>query len=123
MNITQFTTELQKKTGFVFYYDDRQFDTITFNFSVTRQSLSNILETAFSSTDFYFGIDDRNRVFITRGQPVFTSIGVTRSRVHKTSALRKQLEDSVVRSAFAGVAGVKTLESVTISAALNVKST
>jgi hypothetical protein len=123
MNITEFATELQKKTGFVFYYDDRQFDTITFNFSVTRQSLSNLLEAAFSSTDFFFGIDDRNRVFITRGQPVFTSIGVARSKVRKTSALAKQSEDSVLRSAFAGVAGVKTLESVTISAALNVKST
>jgi hypothetical protein len=123
MNITQFTDEMQKRTGFVFYYDVRQFDSIVFNFSVTRQSFSNILETAFSSTDFYFGIDDKNRVFITKGQPVFTSIGVVRNRVRKPSALAKHVEDSVLRSAFSGVAGVKTLESVTISAALNVKRT
>jgi hypothetical protein len=123
MNITQFADELQKRTGFTFYYDAKQFDTIAFNFSVTRQSLSSVLETAFSSTDFFFGIDNKNRVFITKGQPVFTSIGVARNRVRKASALIKQAEDSVMRSAFAGVAGVKTLESVTISAALNVKST
>ena len=122
MKISQFADELQKKTGFVFYYDARQFDTILFNFSVTRQSLSNVLETAFSGTDFFFGIDEKNRVFITKGQPVFTSIGVVRNRARKPVVAR-QSEDSVLRSAFAGVAGVKTLESVTISAALNVKRT
>ena len=122
MSITQFTDELQSKTGYVFYYDVRQFDSITFNFSVSRQSLSKILETAFSSNDFYFAIDHKNRVFITKDQPVFTSIGIARNTVRKTSAARRAA-DSVLRSAFAGVAGVKTLESVTISAALNVKST
>jgi len=123
MNITQFTDELQKRTGFSFFYDAKQFDTISFNFSVSNKSLSSILETAFSSTDFFFGIDRNNRVFITWGQPVFTSLGVSRNRVRKPSAVAKQVKDSVIRSAFAGVAGVKTLESVTISAALNVKST
>jgi hypothetical protein len=122
MKITQFIDELQKKTGYIFYYDERQFDTIRFNFSVSRQSLSNILETAFSSTDFFFGIDDKHRVFITKGQPVFTSIGVVRNRVRKPSVARQPF-DSILKSAFAGVAGVKTLESVTISAALNVKRT
>src|SRR5688572_19736548 len=123
MNITQFANELQKKTGFTFYYDAKQFDTIAFNFSVSNQSLSSILETALASTDFFFAIDERNRVFITKGQPVFTSLGVSRSRVRKSTAVTRQAQDSAIRSAFAGVAGVKTLESVTISAALNVKST
>jgi hypothetical protein len=123
MNITQFTDELQKRTGFSFFYDAKQFDTISFNFSVNNKSLSSILETALSSTDFFFGIDRNNRVFITWGQPVFTSLGVSRNRVRKPSVVAKQVKDSVIRSAFAGVAGVKTLESVTISAALNVKST
>lgn len=123
MNITQFADELQKKTGYIFYYDSKQFDTITFNFSVTNQSLSRILETGLASTDFFFAIDGNNRVFITKGQPVFTTIGVTRNRVRKQAAITKQREDSVLRSAFSGVAGVKTLESVTISAAVNVKST
>ena len=123
MNITQFADELQKKTRFTFYYDAKQFDTIAFNFSVSNQSLSRILETALASTDFFFAIDANNRVFITKGQPVFTSLGMSRARVRKASSLSRQAEDSVIRSAFAGVAGVKTLESVTISAALNVKST
>src|SRR5688572_20440053 len=123
MNITQFTEELQKRTGFIFYFDSKQFDTIAFNFSVTNQSLSRILETGLASTDFFFAIDGNNRVFITKGQPVFTTIGVTRNRVRKQAAITKQREDSVLRSAFSGVAGVKTLESVTISAAVNVKST
>ena len=83
MNITQFADELQKKTRFTFYYDAKQFDTIAFNFSVSNQSLSSILETALASTDFFFAIDANNRVFITKGQPVFTSLGMSRARVRK----------------------------------------
>lgn len=123
VKIEQLANELQQKTGYYFYYDARQLDTITFNFSVTNQSLSKILETAFSTTDFFFAIDGNHRVFITRGQPIFTSLGVARNRVRKRTAVARAEEDSAVRSAFAGVAGVKTLESVTISAALNVRST
>src|SRR5205085_1858426 len=123
MNIVQFTDELQKITGFSFFYDVKQFDTIDFNFSVKRRSLSSILDTAFSTTDFFFGIDNDNRVFITKGQPVYTSLGVNRTKVLKPSVIAKRAQDSIIRSAFAGVAGVKTLESVTISAALNVKRT
>ncbi|MBL7698231.1 MAG: TonB-dependent receptor plug domain-containing protein [Chitinophagaceae bacterium] len=123
LKIDQFADELQKKTGYFFYYDARQLDSITFNFSVTNQPLSKVLETAFASTDFYFSIAGNNRVFITSGQPIFTSIGMSRTRVPRRTATARIDEDSASRSAFAGVAGVKTLESVTISAALNVRST
>ncbi len=123
VKIDRLADELQQKTGYYFYYDARQLDTITFNFSVSNQSLSKILETAFGATDFFFSIDGIQRVFITKGQPIFTSLGVARAPVRKRTAVARAEEDSAARSAFAGVAGVKTLESVTISAALNVRST
>ena len=121
--ITQFADELQKQTGYTFFYDISQFDSLRFNIAFKKYSLSRALETAFASSDFFFGIDNLNRVFITSGQPVYTSLGVSRTRIKKRSLAPITAADSVARSAFAGVAGVKTLESVTISAALNVKST
>jgi hypothetical protein len=123
VSIVQFTNVLEKQTGYRFYYDGSQFDTIIFNFSVTGRSLSEILETGLAATEFEFAIDDNKRVFITRGQPVYTTLGFTRSSTRKKTAEARRVEDSTARSAFAGVAGVKTLESVTISAALNIKST
>lgn len=123
LKIDQFADELQKQTGYYFYYDARQLDTVLFNFSVSRESLSKVLETAFAATDFFYAIDDNKRVFITKGQPIFTSIGKSRIRIVKRSPNARPEEDSASRSAFAAVAGVKTLESVTISAALNVRST
>jgi hypothetical protein len=122
-NIVQLADELAKKTGYSFFYDASQLDTIFFNFSIANRSLSQALDVALASTEFTFAIDSRKRVFITKGQPVYTSLAFTRSSVRKKSAEVKRVEDSTARSAFAGVAGVKTLESVTISAALNIKST
>lgn len=121
--IAQFSEALRQQTGYFIYYNEKQFDTVRINVNVSNGTLSSALQEALASTDFFFAVDHNKRVFITRSQPLYTSLGVARSKIVKRPPRVLSSRDSVERSAFAGVAGVKTLESVTISAALNVKST
>jgi len=72
--IDQFVQELETQTGFHFYYDVSQFDSLRIMLSVTEQPLSKVLELAFAGTDFFYSIDEKNRVFFSRGQPVRTAL-------------------------------------------------
>ena len=67
VTIDQFAQELEAKTGFHFYYDVSQFDSLRITLTVTEQPLSKVLEQAFAGTDFFYSIDEKNRVFFSRG--------------------------------------------------------
>lgn len=65
--IEKFVSEIEKQSGFHFYYDTEKFDSITITVTVKNQSLKKALDLAFVNTDVYYAIDDAKHVFLTRG--------------------------------------------------------
>lgn len=63
----EFIGQLEKQTGFHFYYDTTRFDSVVINITVEQQSLKKVLDRVFANTGFYYAIDNDKHVFITKG--------------------------------------------------------
>ena len=70
----QFLLQLEKQTGFHFYFDTSQLDSITIDISVNKQALPEVLKLAFANTGIGFAYDAQNNVFISKGQVVQTEL-------------------------------------------------
>lgn len=74
-DITTFVSELERQTGYYFYYDPAQLDSIRFNLRITDQSLEATLEQALQHADLRFSIDAiQKQVFITKGAIIQTEL-------------------------------------------------
>jgi hypothetical protein len=73
--ISEFVNELEAKSGYHFYYDPAQFDSLKVTMQANDQPLSNILTTAFNNTNYRFAIADADmQVFITKGKTIYTQL-------------------------------------------------
>jgi len=70
----QFVSELERQTGFHFYYDPALTDSIRINLSATLLPVGKILDMAFAGSDFFYSIDDDGQVYITKGIKIRTSL-------------------------------------------------
>src|SRR5262249_37718424 len=60
--------EIERQTGYHFFYNPAQFDSLRLSVSVNRQPLERALDQAFDNTDFHFSIlPDKRYVFVTKG--------------------------------------------------------
>ena len=67
-SLAAFIGELEKQTGFRFYFDTTRFDSITISVNARGLSLTRLLNQAFAGKGIYYTIDEANHVFITRGK-------------------------------------------------------
>ena len=65
--IEQFVVGLESKTGYHFYYDAVQFDSLKVTLNVTEKPLTAVLDMAFPNKDFHYTII-KNKVFLTKGR-------------------------------------------------------
>jgi hypothetical protein len=65
--IEQVATDLQLKTGYTFYYDTAQFDSVRVTLNITAQPLESVLDIALAGKDFHYTIIAPN-VFLTKGR-------------------------------------------------------
>src|SRR5215216_7650592 len=65
--LEQFLNALERQTHYRFFYDNAEFDSTKISLSVKQQPLSRVLKLAFDSTSFKFSIDNKNRVFVSKG--------------------------------------------------------
>ncbi len=71
--IDQFAAELEVKSGYHFYYDRTQFDSLKITLQVNDQPLDNILNQALKNTIFRYAIlTPKMQVFITREKEIRT---------------------------------------------------
>ncbi|MEP7317152.1 MAG: carboxypeptidase-like regulatory domain-containing protein [Panacibacter sp.] len=68
--VQQFLLQLEKQSGYRFYFDTLQFDSIKITVSVKDQLLLNVLELAFKNTGLNYSADHQKNIFITRGLTV-----------------------------------------------------
>jgi hypothetical protein len=74
ISVEQFLLQLEKQTGYHFYFDISQLDSITIDISVNKQALPEVLKLAFANTSIGFAHDTQNNIFISKGQVVHTEL-------------------------------------------------
>ncbi|UOE49883.1 TonB-dependent receptor [Mucilaginibacter sp. SMC90] len=74
--IDQFVTELEAKSGFHFFYDPMQFDSLKVTLQATDKPLEAILGQAFKNTGFNFAITKQQQVFLTKGREIQTGLAI-----------------------------------------------
>jgi hypothetical protein len=71
--IEQVASELESKSGYHFYYNPAQFDSLKVTLQATDKSLEAILYMAFDKTEFHFAISQQ-QVFLTKGREIRTEL-------------------------------------------------
>jgi hypothetical protein len=71
--IEQVASDLESKTGYHFYYNQAQFDSLKVTLQATDKPLATILYSIFNKTDFHFAISDQ-KVFLTKGREIRTEL-------------------------------------------------
>ena len=69
-----FLQQLEKQTGWNFYYNEAQFDSLKVNISVQNKPLPDVLKQAFAGTGLGFSVDNEKHVFINKGLLVQTQL-------------------------------------------------
>jgi hypothetical protein len=73
--VTSFLQALEQQTGYYFYYDSLQFDSVRINLSFKNQPLAKLLNVALEPLGFHYTIiEDRRQVFLTRGIEIKTTL-------------------------------------------------
>jgi len=74
LKIDGFVKQLESQTGYTYYYNEKDFDSISFSISAKEQTLEEVLKQAFADKDLFFSIDADNHVFLTKGKQVKTEL-------------------------------------------------
>ncbi len=72
-NIEQFVADLESKSGYHFYYNPAQFDSLKVILEVANVPLQTILDRSFRNTNFHYAIIDQ-QVFLTKGREIQTTL-------------------------------------------------
>lgn len=65
---------LEAVTGYHFYYDPKDVDTLAIDLTANNATISQILDRIFENTDFHYAIDQNGNVFITRHVAIITTL-------------------------------------------------
>jgi hypothetical protein len=66
--------ELEKQTGYRFYYDTADFDSTKITIKAERQLFYKVMDEAFSGTGISYSIDRHRQVFIGKGEAIHTDL-------------------------------------------------
>ncbi|HXD78294.1 MAG TPA: TonB-dependent receptor [Puia sp.] len=68
------TARIETVTGYRFYYDPADFDSLSIEMTLNRATVRQILDELFQNTDFHYSIDSGKRIFITRHVTIVTTL-------------------------------------------------
>jgi hypothetical protein len=92
--IQELVEEIESQTDYFFYYDISLFDSLKFNFSVSREPLSTVLDRAFANTSFNYAIGPHDEVFLTKEALIQTNLLATVDSLKgKHRAYHVEIED------------------------------
>jgi hypothetical protein len=67
-------TDLEKQTGYHFYYDTTDFDTTKIDINVDHAPLDKVLDQAFAGTEISWSMDRHQHVFVAKGDAIRTDL-------------------------------------------------
>ncbi len=74
--IREMTEEIESQTDYFFYYDITIFDTLRVTFSVSKESLTAVLDKAFANTSLVYSIGPHNEVYLTKETSIQTNLEI-----------------------------------------------
>jgi hypothetical protein len=73
--IDSLVAELESQTGYHFYYDPAQFDSLRISVSASNVSLQKVLELVFANSEYHFAIPEKQAyVLLTKGATIKTTL-------------------------------------------------
>lgn len=73
-SFTQLVARMESATGYHFYYDPADVDSMSIDMTLNKATVPQILDELFQNTDFHYAIDSIGRVFITRRLTIVTTL-------------------------------------------------
>ena len=64
--------ELEKQADVKFYFEPRQFDSVSFTISADQVTIAQLLDRTFSNTDIKYSLYNARYIIITRGKQIVT---------------------------------------------------
>ena len=97
--VDSFALVLEQQTGVHFYYDSTQMDSLYVTLHVQGQPLAQVLDMVFAHTDFFYAMDAKGNVFLTKGYALETGLPAFFPQGDTGRPRRKRFDDqSVVRA-------------------------
>jgi hypothetical protein len=72
--INTFVVDIESKSGYHFYYDAAQFDSLSVTIQGNYKTVDDILDIAFKNTGFTYAITPQHLVFLTKGRAISTRL-------------------------------------------------
>jgi hypothetical protein len=82
-SFARLAARLEAATGYHFYYDPADVDSLSIDMNVNKATIPQILDQLFQNTDFHYAIDSAGRIFITRRVAILTSLPIRLGGVSK----------------------------------------
>ena len=73
-SFTRLIDQLESSTGYTFYFDPAETDSLLINIQVTNVSLKQLLDQVFKGSRLHYAIDDKGRVFVTSRTTIRTAL-------------------------------------------------
>jgi hypothetical protein len=108
--VANFFEQLEKQSPYYFYYDPKQFDSVTINVTAKDDALEDLLIRAFQNTDIRFAVDNENRVFITRKVQLITSLPQSFFAGVPPQEKQQQTENNIIAVAETKITNKNTAE-------------
>ena len=70
----EFVKTIEGQSDYYFYYDATQLDPLQISMQMKNQPLTEVLRQVFNNTEYTFAIDAQNRVFVTKGKSIITTL-------------------------------------------------
>ena len=90
VTIDEFVKQIEAKTSFHFYFDPVHFDLLVINVEVKEKPLEYVLNEIFKNSEYNFTIDQQ-RIFLSKGQSIKTTLPPSLVNQLKDSAYWKQV--------------------------------
>jgi len=75
INVRQLVSDLEGKTGYYFYFDPMQFDSLKVTLQLSDAPLEKVLDAAFANTAYHYAIDvQQQQVFLTKGKQIYIQL-------------------------------------------------
>ena len=102
VTLEEFAQAVEAQTHYQFYFDAAAVDSLFVTLEAKEQPLSALLSQIFRNTDFQFSIDDRERVFISKGRQLsvqlpedfFEPMEVTAANAPQVAALQTEEKEA-----------------------------
>jgi hypothetical protein len=72
--ITQIAADLQSKTGYHFYYDPAQFDSLKVTLQLSQKTLFDVLDRMFKNSAYHYTVSGQHEVVLTKGYEITTAL-------------------------------------------------